>query len=401
MDKEIHFVDLRAQHEEVRNEIESAVSAIIDNSAFIGGRYVSEFEEAFATYVGTRQAVGVANGTDALWLGLVAVGVGKGDAVITVPNTFIATVEAITRTGAEPVFVDVDPHTFNLNPQLLRSFLEEQCRREDDGRVIHQASGRRIAAIVPVHLYGMVAEMNLIGAIADEYELAVVEDACQAHGASYEVDGHWKRAGTFGRAAAFSFYPGKNLGAMGDAGAVVTDDPEAAQFMRWLRDHGSSEKYLHPLANGWNSRLDALQAAVLTIKLRRLDDWNQQRQEAANNYRRVLGDLPLDLPFEPANVEHVYHLFVVRVRQRDLFRQQLHARGIATGIHYPIPLHRQKAYAYLGLEPGTFPVSEVNARTILSLPMHPHLSAQQIERVGDACAAVLATMDAQPAPWPA
>ena len=393
MEEHIHFVDLRAQHEEVRHDIDTAIKTIIDNSSFIGGDHVAEFESAFAAFVGTKEAVAVANGTDALWLALIAAGVGSGDAVITVPNTFIATVEAITRAGAEPLFVDVSPETFNLDPQLLRAFLEEECSQDDEGNVIHTASGRRIAAILPVHLYGMAAEMGPIGAISAEYDIPVVEDACQAHGARLRLDGEWRKAGTFGTAAAFSFYPGKNLGAMGDGGAVVTNDPEAAQLMRMLRDHGSVEKYVHPVANGWNSRLDALQAAVLTIKLRRLEAWNEQRREAAQHYRRVLADLPLVLPSEMTDAEHVYHLFVVRTPHRAHLQQKLQARNIHTGLHYPIPLHLQEAYAYLGLGPGSFPVSEEHASTILSLPMHPHLTHAEIERIGEACAAILAAVD--------
>lgn len=400
MEEPIHFVDLRAQHEEVREEIDRAIASIIDASAFIGGQAVADFEAAFAAFVGAREAIAVANGTDALWLALEVAGVRAGDAVVTVPNTFIATVEAITRLGAEPLFVDVDPATFNLDPQQLRLLLEEQCWQDDDGRLIHRSSGRRVGAIVPVHLYGQVAEMRSILEIAQTFQIPVVEDACQAHGARYWLNGGWQQAGAFGVAAAFSFYPGKNLGAMGDAGAVVTDDPEAAQYMRWLRDHGSSEKYLHPLANGWNSRLDALQAAVLTIKLGQLERWNEQRRAAAKLYREVLSSVPLGLPAEMPGAEHVYHLFVVRSAQRERLRHELQARGIGAGIHYPIPLHLQKAYAYLGLGPGTYPHAESCARTILSLPMHPHLQPGQIERVGAACAAILATGERKPAARP-
>jgi dTDP-4-amino-4,6-dideoxygalactose transaminase len=397
MEEPIQFVDLRAQHDEVREEIDRAISALIDSSAFIGGQHVADFESAFAAYVGTREAVAVANGTDALWLALEVAGVRAGDAVITAPNTFIATAEAMTRLGAVPLFVDVDPVSFNLDPQELRALLEEQCWQDDSGQVIHQTSGRRIGAIVPVHLYGMVAEMGSIRDIAQAYGIPIVEDACQAHGARYWLNGAWQRAGTFGVAAAFSFYPSKNLGAMGDAGAVVTDDPEAAQYMRWLRDHGSSERYVHPLANGWNSRLDAMQAAVLTIKLRHLDRWNEQRRAAASYYREVLANLPLQLPAELPRTEHVYHLFIVRLSQRERLRHELQRRGIGTGIHYPIPLHLQKAYAYLGLGPGTYPHAESSARTILSLPMHPHLRREHVERVGAACAAILTAVNRKPA----
>jgi dTDP-4-amino-4,6-dideoxygalactose transaminase len=382
VDTQIPFVDLRAQHEEIRSEIETAISDIIDRSSFIGGSYVANFERQFAEYIGVREAVAVANGTDALWLGLIACGIGAGDAVITVPNTFIATVEAITRTGAQPLFVDIDLQTSNLDLQALRHFLEEACIRQDDGRVVHKASGLRVAAVMPVHLYGLPVDIASLQEIADSYSLVIVEDACQAHGARYKIGGEWKRAGSVGKAAGFSFYPGKNLGAMGDGGAVVANDPEMAQKMRWLRDHGSSEKYIHETADGWNSRLDSIQAAVLSIKLKKLDEWNACRRQAADLYHKVLTGLPLALPEEPDYAEPVYHLFVVRMEHRERLRKQLTERGVGVGLHYPIPLHLQKAYNYLGLKEGSFPNSELSAATLLSLPMHPFLKPDQIQTVG-------------------
>jgi dTDP-4-amino-4,6-dideoxygalactose transaminase len=384
MTNTVSFVDLRAQHQEVRSEIETAITDIINRSSFIGGKYVETFEREFAAYLGVAQAVGVANGTDALWLGLIAAGVQTGEAVITVPNTFIATVEAITRCGAEPLFVDIDLQAATMDVPALQTFLEKECVVGDDGCTLHRPSGRVIRAILPVHLYGLPADMQPILETAGKYGLAVIEDACQAQGARYRMNGEWTRAGNFGIAAGFSFYPGKNLGAMGDAGAVVTNDPELAQKMRWLRDHGSSEKYIHNTCLGWNSRLDSIQAAVLSIKLRKLDEWNARRREAAELYSQALADLPLDLPIEPEYAEHIYHLYVVRAVDREALRQDLSDRGIGVGLHYPLPLHLQQAYNHLGLGRGSFPNAEKSADTLLSLPMHPALTPSQIEQVAEA-----------------
>jgi dTDP-4-amino-4,6-dideoxygalactose transaminase len=389
MSLNIPFVDLRAQHEEIRNEIETSIKDIIDRSSFIGGKYVANFEREFADYLGAEQVVGVASGTDALWLGLISIGVEPGDAVVTVPNTFIATVEAITRAGAHPLFVDIDLQTANINVDALHALLEQECHIQDDGRAIHSKTGRRIAAILPVHLYGLPANMEPILELGEKYHLPVVEDACQAHGAKYRLNGDWKRAGTLGAVAGFSFYPGKNLGAMGDAGAVVANDPELANKMRWLRDHGQSEKYIHISSQGWNSRLDAIQAAVLSAKLKKLDEWNSRRRRAAAHYHKALAGLPLDLPIEPEYAEHVYHLYVVRAPDRENLRKELLGRGIGVGLHYPIPLHLQKAYEDLGLKENAFPNAERSASTILSLPMHPTLSLDQVERVAEACASIL------------
>ncbi|MBK9055293.1 MAG: DegT/DnrJ/EryC1/StrS family aminotransferase [Chloroflexi bacterium] len=386
----IPFVDLLTQHTEIQQEVLTAVTDIITRSCFVGGDYVAAFEQEFATYLGVREVIAVANGTDALWLPLLATGVGANDAVITVPNTFIATVEAITRTGARPLFVDVDPHTSHMNLAALATLLDEMCTREDDGRLIHRPTGRRVAAILPVHLYGLPVDMDELMALADQYDLPVIEDACQAHGAKYCVKGEWRRVGSVGLAAAFSFYPTKNLGAMGDGGAIATNDSELATYMRWLRDHGSSEKYIHRSADGWNSRLDAIQAAALSIKLKRLDGWNEGRQQAAACYRDVLSGLPLNLPVETASTQHVYHLFVVSTPYRDLLREKLTSQGIGAAIHYPIPLHLQEAYREMNLGRGSFPQAENLADTILSLPMYPGLQPEQIECVGQICAEALA-----------
>jgi len=390
MSEVVSFVDLRAQNEEVRAEIGDAINDIINSSSFIGGEYVTNFERQFAEYIGVREAVAVANGTDALWLSLIAAGVGKNDAVITAPNTFIATVEAITRTGAYPLFVDIDIETALISLDNLTAFLERDCEREENGQTIHLRTGRRVAAIIPVHLYGLPVDMKPLLDLADKYNLIVIEDACQAHGAKYRMNGEWKRIGTFGKASGFSFYPAKNLGAMGDGGAVVTDDLELASKIRWLRDHGSSEKYVHQTPDGWNSRLDAIQAAVLSAKLKKLDEWNALRRQAAALYQELLAELPLDLPVSPDYAEQVYHLYVIGAEDREHLRSELAARGIQSGLHYPVPLHLQKAYAYLELPEGSFPNAERSAATILSLPMHPALTRSQIERVGDVCSALLA-----------
>lgn len=389
MPNKIPFVDLRAQHEVVRTEIEAAIKEIIDRSSFIGGDYLDKFEREFSQFLNASETIGVANGTDALWLCLLACGVKPGEAVITVPNTFIATVEAITRAGAYPLFVDIDLRTANMDVADLKRFIETECAVEDDGRLRHLKTRRIVSALLPVHLYGLPADMQPILSLAEEYHLIVIEDACQGHGARYLLDGEWKRAGTMGRAAGFSFYPGKNLGAMGDGGAVVTNDPELALKIRWLRDHGQSEKYIHITANGWNSRLDTIQAAILSVKLKMLDEWNASRRRAAQHYREMLAESPLVLPFEPEYCEHVYHLYVVRLDQRELLRKELNAQGIGTGLHYPIPLHLQKAYTHLGYQPGSFPKAELSARTVLSLPMHPTLTDEQIDTVAATIARVL------------
>ena len=359
--EKIHFVDLYAQHAEVREEINAVIADILDTSSFIGGDAVTNFEQEFAQFLGVQEVIGVGNGTDALWLALFAAGVGTGDVVITVPNTFIATVEGITRTGAHPLFVDIDLETANLSPRALEEFLVSQCTVRGNGRLVHRDTGYRVAAVVPVHLYGLMADMAPILEICNSYGLTLIEDACQAHGAAYAMNGEWKMAGGFGAAAAFSFYPGKNLGAIGDAGAVATNDPNMAARMRMLRNHGSSEKYIHVSSNGWNARLDAIQAAVLSVKLKKLDFWNDCRRQSAQQYSRLLTGLPLELPVEPAHSKHVYHLFVVRTEERDRLRNALSAHKIETGIHYPIPLHLQKAYAWMGYSPGKFPNAELFA----------------------------------------
>lgn len=346
---------------------------------------VLQFETAFAEFCGTRHCLGVGSGTDALRFALLAAGIGAGQAVVTVPNTFIATGEAIVQTGALAEFVDVDPRTCNLDVAKLREYLNTRCQRDGHGHLISRRSGRRITAIVPVHLYGQPADMNPILELAADHELAVIEDACQAHGAEYfsQAANRWLEAGAMGQAAAFSFYPGKNLGACGEAGAVTTNDDELARKVRMLRDHGQVRKYEHAI-EGYNGRMDAIQAGILSAKLQRLVLWNEQRRTAARRYRELLaGCESLILPCEPQYARSNYHLFVVRVPERDALLDRLGQAGIGAGIHYPVPIHCQRAFRYLGYERGDFPVAERLAREVLSLPMYPHLQAAQQERVAD------------------
>lgn len=378
----IPFVDLRAQHDQVRVEVDATIKEIIDNSAFIGGERVSAFERSYAAFCGTTHALACASGTDALRLALMAAGVKPGQEVITVPHTFIATVEAMTMVGAHPAFVDIDGPTYNLDPDRLAEFLADNCQKGDDGYPINGSTGRRVVAVMPVHLYGLPADMAPILHLAREYNLRVIEDACQAHGATYELDGVQRRAGSLSEVAAFSFYPGKNLGAMGEAGAATTSDDEIDFNMRVWYDHGQSERYIHISPDGWNGRLDALQCAVLDIKLEQLAGWNERRRRAAGWYReRLAGDERIVLPVEPAGRKHVYHLFVVRLPDREAVRSALSERGIGVGLHYPIPLHLQAAYENLGWTEGDFPESEAAAKSVLSLPMFPHITEEQVDFV--------------------
>jgi len=319
-----------------------------------------------------------------------AAGVRPGDAVVTVPNTFIATTEAISQAGALPLFVDVEAPTCNMDPEALARFLESDCRRDPSSeRPVHRRTGRTVSAIVPVHLYGQPAHMDPILALAERFDLLVIEDACQAHGAEYlsQASGAWLRAGSMGRAAAFSFYPGKNLGACGEAGAVTTDDPEIARKVRMLRDHGQSRKYYHDM-EGYNGRLDAIQAGILQVKLPRLPEWNARRREIAHRYHELLGPVDsIKVPTEAPFARSVYHLYVIRTPDRDALKAHLAAEGIATGLHYPLVLHRQNAYRHMGYENGAFPVSERISAELLSLPMYPQMEDAQVERVAAAVAA--------------
>jgi dTDP-4-amino-4,6-dideoxygalactose transaminase len=349
---------------------------------------VQRFEENFAAYCGAAHAIGVANGTEALRLALQALDIGPGQAVITVPNTFIATAEAIVLVGAQPIFVDIDPVTYTLDPEALRRYLEAECRRDPaTGGLIDIRTGFVVAAVIPVHLYGFPANMTTIHALAEQYGLAIIEDSAQAHGARYtRVNGATTthRAGTTGRFGCFSMYPGKNLGALGEAGAVITNDADLAARVRLLVNHGQTERYIHSIANGTNGRLDALQAAVLDIKLKRLDDWNECRRQAAAHYRRRLDGSRVVVPQTRADGEHIYHVYLVQVDDRDRVRRALADAGVETGLHYPVPLHLQDAFGHLQLGPGSFPVTEAVARRLLSLPMYPHLTPAQIDYVCDA-----------------
>ncbi len=357
---QVPFLDLKAQHDPIRAELLAAIGEVIDRSAFAGGPYVAKFEADFAAYCGARHAVGVGNGTDALWLALLARGIGPGDEVITVPNTFIATAEAISYCGATPVFVDIDESTYTMNPALLERAITPKTK-----------------AVIPVHLYGQMADMDPIMEIAKRHNLMVVEDACQAHGASYKG----RKAGTIGDAGAFSFYPGKNLGALGEGGGITTNDQALADRMKVFRDHGQETKYHHSCI-GWNARMDGIQGAALQIKLKRLEAGNEARRKHARMYGELLKGVPgIKLPTVASYGVPVFHLYVVRVAERDRILSAMAQRGVSCAIHYPKPVHLQKAYASLGYAPGSFPVSERTAVELLSLPMYPELTVAQIETV--------------------
>ena len=382
----VPFADLRAMHDEVRAEIEAAWRELVDRSAFVGGPAVADFEHAFADYCEVPHAVGVGSGTDALRIALQAVGIRPGDLVLTVPQTFIATVEGITQAGARPVFIDIESESYTMDPGLVGAYLERRCKSQN-GILVERESGRRVAGLVPVDLYGHPADWDRLLELARKFDLKVVEDACQAHGAEYRGS----RCGTFGHAAAFSFYPGKNLGAMGEAGAITTADAAVAERCRVLRDHGQQERYIHVTGEGSNARLDALQAAVLSIKLRRLEGWNEARRRVAGWYTTRLAGAGIVLPQEMPSAAHVYHLYVVLLDERDRVRRSLESAGVQTGLHYPVPLHLQEAYASLGYRAGDFPVSERVASHALSLPMFPHLTERQVDHVVAALRAALAS----------
>jgi dTDP-4-amino-4,6-dideoxygalactose transaminase len=378
----VPFVDLRLMHEEVRLEIEVAFKDVFDRSAFVGGSTVDNFEKNFAAYCGVDQAVACASGTDAVKLALMAAGVRAGDAVITASHTFIATVEAITLTGAHPIFIEIDTDTFHLSASALEEYMVKNCRLAADGHWVDGDSGLTITAVLPIHLYGMMVDMQPILRLAKKYNLVIVEDACQAHGSTYTLDGKKGKAGSLGDAGAFSFYPGKNLGAMGEGGAVTTQNVDAASRMKLWRDHGSNQKYTHLSPDGWNGRLDALQCAILDIKLKKLDEWNERRRQAAKWYQdRLAGNDKIILPTVPSGRDHVYHLYVVRLPDRDKVMKELGSREISTGLHYPIPLHLQTAYRDLGYFPGDLPITEAVANSILSLPMFPHITEEMVDYV--------------------
>ncbi len=359
----VHFTDLKAHHAPIKEELCRAFEEVIDSGEFAGGSFVAKFEKDFAAYCGTRHAVGVGSGTDALRLTLAAMGVGPGDEVITVPMSFIATAEAISLTGAKPVFVDIDPATYTMDPELLRNALS-----------------RKTKVIVPVQLFGQAADMDPILAFAREHGLRVIEDAAQSHGAEYGG----RKVGSLGAAGCFSFYPAKNLGAIGEAGAVVTDDDVLAEKIRVLRDHGQSRKH-HHTSIGWNGRMDEIQGAALAIKLRHLDSGNASRRSHAAEYVRLLSGLEdIVLPVTGANRSHVFHIHAIRSADREGLMRVLDKKGIGYGIHYPTPIHLQPAYQFLGHQRGAFPISELCADTFLSLPVFPELTPAQIEMVAAA-----------------
>lgn len=381
----IPFLDLVTPHRELEAELVEAFRRALRAAAFVGGAEVEAFEREFAAYCGTKYCVGVANGTDAVRFALMASGVGEGDAVVTVSHTFIATVEAISQARAETEFVDIDPRTYCMSPAALDDYLKRCAKDPATGRPRGTRTGKPIKAILPVHLYGQVADMDAILSIAAHYDLLVIEDACQAHGAEYRsANGIGRRAGTFGRAAAFSFYPGKNLGACGEAGAVTTNDEQVARTIRMLREHGQAQKYYHDV-EGYNGRLDAIQAAILRVKLRHLDNWNAQRRAAAVRYTEQVSTTPsVTVPFEPEHSKAVYHLYVIRHANRDALAEHLKSQGVSSGLHYPLPLHLQKCYRQWNYGSGSLPETERAAAEILSLPMFPGLTPAQQQRVADA-----------------
>ena len=427
---DIPFLDLKTPHREMEEELVSVFRECLRSALFVGGPQVQAFEEEFAQFCETKYCVAVNSGTDALHFALLAAGIGPGDGVITVPNTFIATTEAISQTGARIAFVDIDERTYNMDPNKLEDYLKKRCKVRGSRLTSSlQPSTSRLQpstshlttqpkAVLPVHLYGQPADMDSILDIANRYGLMVIEDACQAHGALYysKKDDRWKKAGSMGLAAAFSFYPGKNLGACGEAGAVTTNNEEIAQKIRMLRDHGQAKKHYHEF-EGYNSRLDAIQCGILRVKLKHLSDWNKKRRHSASLYNEYFAKASVDsssdvpsvppgaLRFAPnacfysqhltVNTQHsmvippyipswarpVFHLYVIRTKNRDDLQKFLSENGIGTGLHYPIPLHLQKAYANNGFKKGDFPHAEKVASEILSLPMFPELTAEQIEYI--------------------
>jgi dTDP-4-amino-4,6-dideoxygalactose transaminase len=356
----VPFLDLKAQYLSIQNEISAAIHEVLTSCAFAGGPFVEQFEKEFASFCQCKSAIGVGSGTEALWLALLAHGIGPGDEVITVPNTFIATAEAISFTGARPVFVDIEDQAYNMDPSLIKAAITPRTK-----------------AIIPVHLYGQMADMDPIMDIAKANKLVVIEDACQAHGAQYKR----RTAGSIGNAGCFSFYPGKNLGAYGEAGAVVTNDMELDQKIRMLRDHGQTRKYYHKVV-GWNGRMHGLQGAILSVKLKYLKSWTEARRRNAVKYNELLAKVEgISIPIEADYAKHVYHLYVACLRNRDALMTTLAEKGIQCGIHYPVPLHLQEAYQSLGKKEGSFPVAEDFANQLVSLPMFPELTEEQIEYV--------------------
>ncbi len=357
----VNFVDLKAQYQTIKPEIDSAIQDVISNTAFILGKAVADFEGKFAEYCGVKHCLGINSGTSALIMAMKALGIGEGDQVVTTPNTFIATAEAISYAGAKPVLVDIEDESYNMDPGKLEKAITKKTK-----------------AIIPVHLYGQPADMDPILQIAKKHAVPVIEDACQAHGAEYKG----KRTGSLGRVGCFSFYPGKNLGAYGEGGGVTTNDEEIAQKVKMLRDHGSPKKFYHEYI-GNNCRLEGIQGAVLAVKLRHLDQWNDGRRKNADLYRKYLKGTGVGLPRQMPYAKHVYHVFCVRVKDRENLMGFLKDKGVFTNIHYPIPIHLQKAYSFLGYKKGDFPVTEGCMDQILSLPMFAELTEEEIKYTAD------------------
>jgi len=385
----IPFLDLVTPHKELQEELVDVFKTALSTAGFIGGPMVEGFEKDFASYCDTKYCVGVSSGTDALRFALTAAGVKNGDIVLTIPLTFIATTEAISQAGALLDFIDVDPRTYNLDPEKLRQYMQTNCvLAPATGHYVHRTLGKPVTAVVPVHLYGQMADMDAILEIAEHYKLIVIEDACQAHGAQYfsKKENRWRTAGSMGRAAAFSFYPGKNLGACGEGGAATTNDEGIARTMKMLRDHGQAKKYYHDI-EGYNGRLDSIQAGILRVKLKHLPKWTESRRTNAKKYNELFAaarDANVMTPFEPSWSNAVYHLYVLQVENREAMQADLAKENIDTGIHYPVALHLQKAYSHLPYKRGDFPVCEKACERIVSLPMFPGLSAADQARVVDA-----------------
>jgi dTDP-4-amino-4,6-dideoxygalactose transaminase len=395
----IPFLDLASLHRDLEKELVPVFQEALRSAAFIGGPMVEEFEREFARFCDTTHCIGVSSGTDAVRFALTAAGVQPGEVVLTAPLTFIATTEAISQAGAQADFVDVDPRTFTMDPEELRRYFERNCTLDEKtGRAVHRKLLKPVTAVVPVHLYGQVSDMDPILEIAARYRLIVIEDACQAHGAEYfsKKENRWRKAGSMGHAAAFSFYPGKNLGACGEAGAVTTNNEAIVKVVSMLRDHGQTRKYYHEL-EGYNGRLDAIQAGFLRAKLSHLAEWNRKRSEVAARYNELLNEAQVDLvlPYEPSWSRAVYHLYVVRTTERNRLQEHLSKSGIGTGIHYPVPVHLQKPYRAKGFTEGNFPAAESAAAQVLSLPMYPELSVAQQKRVVEEIARFEKTMESQ------
>jgi dTDP-4-amino-4,6-dideoxygalactose transaminase len=383
---QVPLLDLKPQYRPLAAEIQAAIEKVCANQHFILGPGVKELEASIAAYSQCRHGVGVSSGTDALLLALMALGIGPGDAVITSPFTFFATAGTIARAGARPLFCDIDPVTFNLSPAALQTFIEKHCERRE-GELLHRVSGAKVRAIMPVHLYGQVTDMLPLMESARRYALKVIEDAAQAIGAE---DAEHKRAGSFGDIGCLSFFPTKNLGAFGDAGMCVTSDAALAERMEVLRVHGGKPKYHHALIGG-NFRIDELQAVVLSVKLKRLDGWTAGRQRNAAFYdaalRRAQLDEAVQTPHASLGVRHIYNQYVIRAQERDGLRAHLTAAGVGTEIYYPVPLHLQPCFAYLGCKPGDYPQSERAAAETLALPIYPELTEAQLQYVVDTIAA--------------